>query len=132
MSVHHKPSHYDALIKIEGDHWFSFDDATVKAATCELEGGNVSFDSSHLRGVTTVVYELQQGDESDGGDPVGPEMVTHRDNYQHEYQEECTNWMLDSQRLAPVAVQVLEVVMSEGCRGEGGGRRMRRNSSGWC
>jgi hypothetical protein len=79
----------------------------------------VSFDSSHLGGVTTVVYELQQGDEADGGDPVSPEMVrAYQDKYQHEYQDECANWKLNSQRLAPVAVQVLKVV-SEGWRGEG-------------
>jgi hypothetical protein len=58
MSVHHKPCHYTALIKIRDKGWFLFNDGNVKAATCELEKGNVSFDSSHLEGVTTVVYEL--------------------------------------------------------------------------
>jgi hypothetical protein len=131
VSVHHKPSHYNVFIEIRDDDWFLFDDGNVKAATFELKDGNVSFDSSHLGGVTTVVYKLQQGDEADGGDPVSPEKVrAHQDEYQLEYQRECADWKLNSQRLASVAKQVLKVV-SEGCRGEGGGRRMRENSSRW-
>jgi hypothetical protein len=60
---------------------------------------------------------------------VSPEMVSaYQLEYQREYQRECADWKLNSRRLAPVAALVLKVV-SEGCRGEGGGRRMRRNSS---
>jgi hypothetical protein len=120
LSVHHNPSHYTALVEIRNGEWFLFNDGNVKAATFALEDGNVSFDCPHLGGVTTVVYELQQGDEADRGDPVSPETVrAYQDKYQLEYQLECANWKLNSQRLAPVAAQVLKVV-SEGCSGGGG------------